>query len=247
MSILNTIFGTKPAAPATPAQQQGAEVPQQQGNIPAAPTVASNPNNPTAPVTPAPTEAENNDPLAGFKNLWDNEPKTGNEGETEPAPLTAEQLQKAMANANFSSGITPEMMQAISAGGDEATQAFQNAMNNVAKQVMVQATLVNNKLTEKAVADAIAKQQALIPDLVRKQATTAHVNDTNPLFSNPAIKPVVEATQSQLLAKFPNATPAEITKMTQDYISAMGKAFMPQQTVNDNGAGETDWDKFLQS
>lgn len=257
MNILQSIFGNnapqQPAAPATPAvdpsQQQQQAVPPQQGNIPATPAVVTDPNNPTAPVTPPATEAVPENPLDSYKALWDTPPvDKDNPAPAEPQPLTAEQLQQAVSKANFSNSITPETLQAISAGGEDATTAFASAMNEVAKQVMVQATLVNNKLTEKAVADAVAKQQATIPDLLRQQAAATHAKDTNPIFNNPAIKPIVEATQSQLLQKFPNATPAELTKMTQDYITAMGSAFAPQEAVNNNsGTGEVDWDAFLKS
>lgn len=259
MSILSAIFGnnqqpaapaaTNPAPAADPSQQQQAAVPTQQGNIPAAPTVTVDPNNPAAPVTPAPVENKVESPLDGFKNLWDTAPVDPNNPEpAKPQPLTAEQVQKAVAGANFSNAITPETLAAITAGGEDATAAFSTAMNEVAKQVMVQATMVNNKLTEKAVNEAVTTQQAKLPELLRQQAASNHLKETNPLFDNPAIKPVIEATQSQLLQKFPNATHAELTKMTQDYINAMGNAFAPQDTVNNNSSSaEPDWDAFLNS
>jgi hypothetical protein len=65
------------------------------------------------------------------------------------------------------------------------------------------------------------------------------------LFSNPAIKPVIDATQAQLLQKYPDATQAELTKMTQEYIVAMGAAFNPQTPASDLPAGEEDWSKFV--
>ena len=214
------------------------------GNIPpptdpAAPGQGVVPASAVAPAVPKQPES----PLDTFKVLW--EPVPVDPNSSTPAAsqeLTAEQVQTAVAKANFSQAITPEQLQAISQGGDAAQAAFSAAMNAVAQQVMVQSTMVNSKLTEKAVAAALARQSSEIPQMLRRQASTAHLNDTSALFSNPAIQPVVQATQQQLLQKFPQATPAEITQMTQDYIKAMGEQFAPKPVSDPN---VTDWSTFL--
>jgi hypothetical protein len=228
-----------PGVPGAPAPAQV-----QPGNIPA-------PADPAAPgqgVVPAsaanaaavPREPES--PLDTFKDLWEPVPiDPANPVPAAPQPLTAEQVQAAVAKANFAGAVTPDQMAAINQGGEAAQVAMAAMMNSVAQQVMVQATMVNNKLTEKAVATALEAQKAEIPGMLRKQQSTSHLNDTSALFSNPAIKPVVEATQAQLLQKFPNATPAEITTMTQDYIQAMGEQFAPPPPSNPN---EQDWSTF---
>jgi hypothetical protein len=148
-----------------------------------------------------------------------------------------------MAGANFAPQITAEQQAAITAGGEGAQEAFNAALNSVAQQVMTQATLVGNKLGEKQIQAAIEKHMATIPELLRTQGSTEHLRTTNPIFENPAVKPVVEATQAQLLQKFPNATHAEITTMTQDYILAMGESFAPPGPTTPDG--EQDWNAFL--
>lgn len=212
--------------------------PVQPGNLPPDAGV-TDPNNPHIPPQPAEPES----PLDKFSELWEPVVTDPNAPTPEvPTELKAEDVQKAVAKANFTQAVTPEQMQAIAAGGEEAQKAFGEAMNAVAQQVMVQATLVSNKLTDKAVTTALEKQQAEMPSLLREQATTAHFSDTNPIFDNPAIKPVVESTKQQLLQKYPNATPTEITQMTKDYILAMGEAFAPAPETPE---GEQDWNKFL--
>ena len=62
----------------------------------------------------------------------------------------------------------------------------------------------------------------------------------NPIFSNPAVAPIIEATTSQLQTKYPDASPAELTQMAQDYVLAMSQAFNPE-TPPETPAGETDW------
>jgi hypothetical protein len=238
--IFTNTQGTN-AAQAPPQQQVNG----QPGNIPppSDPAMAGQGVVPqsaaVAPVAPQVPDS----PLDTFKDLWEPVPVDPNSS-TPPvsAPLTAEQVQEAVSKANFAGQITPEQMNSISAGGVEAQQAFTEAMNSVAQQVMVQSTMVSNRLTEKAVAEALDKQTASIPQMLRKQASTAHLNDTSEIFSNPAIQPVVQATQAQLLQKFPHATPAEITTMTQDFIQAMGEQFAPKPVANPN---DTDWSSFL--
>lgn len=254
MGIFDTIFGTnQPAPESAPTQQiqQPAPVPGQPtppGNIPT-PQVVVDPNNPTAPVvpvTPVVPEQIDESPLAEFSSLWDTKPTV--EDPNAPAaavPLTAEAVQKVVAKTDFSKVITPESMAAITAGGEGAAEAFAQAMNAVAQQVMVQSTMVGNKLTEQAVTKAREDFAASLPELLRKQASTDHLRSANPLFTNPAVKPVMEAVQSQLLHKFPNATNAEITSMSEKYIMAMGEQFAPKEVINDNSAAGTDWDKFM--
>lgn len=219
----------------------------QPGNMPDPATLA---NGTTAPTTaPAPGSAEPNtpaDPLAPFADMWKSEPAAPGEQPT-GLGLTQEAVQGIVSKTDFSKVISPEALVNIAQGGEAAQAAFAQAMNQVAQHVMVQSTMVNNKLSEQQIERAIQAQLSKLPQTLRQQSSSDHLKSTNPLFSNPAIKPVVEATHAQILQKFPNATHAEVTKMTQDYILAMGAAFAPPQVVNDNsGEGNTDWSKFLE-
>jgi len=238
MSIFTSIFGK---AAETPAHQP--VVPVQPGNV-NPPTVAVDPNNPTVPLV-APVVEKDNSPLAEFGKLWDDEPKNkGDDAATLPVALTAENLQKVMAKTDFSKAVTPEQMEAITAGGEGATTALMQVMNSTVQAAMVQSTLINNKLTEKAVATARQEATDSIPALLRNQAAADHAKNSNPIFKNPAVTPVIEATQQQLLQKFPEATPAEITEMTQKYILAMGEAFTPTPAVSESDATGQDWTMF---
>lgn len=248
MSILD-IFRTPPApavpaTPAVPAQQAPAApagTPAPPGNIPDQQVVATPGNG----VVPVPQKDES--PLAEFNTLWDTDPNKGDDAPAAPTPLDPEAVRKAVAKTDFSNVVTPDHLTAIAAGGEEAQAAFAQAMNAVAQQVMVQSTMVNNKLTEQAVERAIQSHTAGLPEMLRSQAASDHLKTANPLFSNPAVKPVIEATQTALLQKFPNATAAELTEMTQNYIVAMGESFAPAVVVNDGGLQETDWEAYLTS
>lgn len=259
MSIFDNVKAAFTGEPA-PQQQQVAPkpgdappplvpaVPDNQGNIPAAPTVVAEPGNVTAPITPAPAPQDDS-PLAQFAKLWEPVPvdKDAPKPPASPTQMNVEDLQKVVAKVDFSQHITPENLTAITEGGEGAAAAFTEALNAVARQVLVQSTLVNNKVTEQAVAAATKAAEDNIPALLRSQSTSASLKDSNPLFTNPAIKPVIEATQTQLLAKFPNATPAEINKMTEEFVLGMGEHFAPKVTPASDGSSSTDFSNFLET
>ena len=150
---LANMFNSAPAAPeVAPAQ------PANQGNIPGAPTVATDPNNPNAPAAAAalpevPAVAGMDSPdssLESFANLWDAVPKK--EGApTAPDTLDPAKLQEVIGKANLAATMTPQQIEAISAGGEGAVTAFNESMNTGLQQVMLQSTLASNKMIEQAV------------------------------------------------------------------------------------------------
>ncbi len=251
MSIFD-IFKTQPAPqqPAQPAPTQQAAPapgPAQPGNIP--PNVDPNaaPAQPVTPVEGQPVQTPDS-PMAEFATLWDTPTIDPNAvTPAEPVQLTAEAVQKVVASANFASSITPETMTAIAAGGEEGQKAFVAAINAATQQAVTQSIMASNKLNEKAITEALAKQEATLPDMLRNQATSSHLQDLNPLFSNPAVKPVIDATRQQLLQKFPGDTPAQTAEKLQNFIVAMGAQFAPKEVVNSNSAQEPDWEAFLKA
>lgn len=246
LQTVSNIFNPQPAQPVAPATP---------GNIPASPSVSSAPattgSDPNGVVpgtaTQAPAAPKDNSPLAPFADLWQN--TTNKSGESiDPnasLKLNPEDVMKAAAKIDFSGTFTPENLDAISAGGEGAQRAFVESLTAVARQVLTQSTLVNSQLANEAIVRAIAATEAKIPALLRDASASDHLNTTNPIFQNPAIQPVVEATKQQLLGKYPNATPAQITEMTRDYIMAMGEAFAPKPV--DINKGSTNWEAFLQN
>jgi len=248
MSILDMFRSTpqqtsQQQAPAAPAPQ----VPATPGNIP---DQASNPAQSTqataangvVPVTP-----KDDSPLAQFNTLWDTKATDSNTPNA-PAALNQADIATAVSKIDFTSFMTPDNLAAISAGGEGATQALQAALNTLAQNVLTQSTMVNNKLAEKNIADAQAALEARLPAMLRSQTAAAHLKDKNPLFSNPAVKPVIEATQAALLRQYPQATPAEITEMTNNYIVSMGAAFAPQPVINNaDQADNVDWEAFMKA
>lgn len=272
MGIMDTIFGQVPVAPATPAAVvpvvPGVSPTPAIPATPATPPAAAAPtldavvpgitplsDGKTAPngVVPDPkaTPAEGpnlpKSPLDQYKELWENPKQDPDAPEPKPANnlLDPNKLKEIVSKTTLTPNLTPEQVKAISEGGEGAVAAMQEAMNSTAQQTMVQSTLIANKLITDAVKRASEAQKAEISDLVRQSATTNSLVESNPIFSDPAVKPMVDAAQSQLSIKYPNATPSEITKMTQDYILAMSTAFNPNKAVDQEKVpAAEDWTNF---
>lgn len=179
-------------------------------------------------------------PIDQYAELWHTEPvKPGDEPKLPPT-LDAAKLQEKVASIDFSSVLTPEMVTAVTAGGEGATEAFVKALNSVAQNVMVQSTLVNNKLIEQAVERTKAETLASIPNLIKSQNLANNLSENNPLFDNPAIKPMIELATKQFEIKFPTATAPELTKMAQNYVLEMAKFLTPEQQKSGNPLGEVE-------
>ena len=253
MSLFNMFSSNDPApaaaptaTPVAPTAAPATPVAAEPGSIPAA--VDPNALPPTGTPTVAPVaEPVDDSPLAAFNTLWDTDPN-----KAEPAApvqsLDPTKLKETIAKSDFSSVISQENLAAIQAGGDEATGALTSSMNEVAQLVMNQSLLASNKMIEQAVDQVNSAWEAKLPELLRKQSLNDNLVSADPLFKNPAIKPIMEATQQQLASKYPDATVAELQTMTQDYIKAMGEAFSPKPVTPANSAeASTDWDKFMLS
>lgn len=247
MNILSTLFGG-PTPPAPVAA--GAATPVTPGNLPdgsAAPAAATpgtdaNGMVPATVVTPETPDS----PLDQFKDMW--EPVTTPEGQvTAPAQLDPAKLQEIISKADFTQTLSSENLSLIAAGGEGAQAAFIDSLNTVARQVLMQSTMANNKMTEQAVATALASQTATLPELIRSQTTSNNLQKANPLFSNPAVKPVIEAVQAQLAIKNPTATADQLTEMAQNFVSVMGESFAPKPVTSatEQASQNVDWDKFL--
>ena len=225
--------------------QKPAATPASPGQLPTDPPAMHNTDSNLAGSVPAatPAPAEPPSPLDAYKNLWDSVPTDPNA----PAgnqPLDPAKLREAIGKADFSQSINPESLAAISQGGEAAQAAFISAMNTVAQNVMTQATLASNEITNRRVEEATAAMTASIPELLRKQALNTNLREANPLFSNPAVKPVIDAVQSQLAATNPNATPSELATMAQSFVTVMGEAFSPKP-AKPTTPDSQNWDKFV--
>lgn len=264
MSIMDKLFGAFQA----PQQQQPSQAQQQQapnpnapalpGNIPAVNNNPASPNNPTAPA--AAVAATGNTPNNGaaapepqgldkFTDLWNLTDAQKPQAHESPfANVTPEALQKIAGQTDFSKVVTPEMMTAISAGGEQAAAAMIQAMNAVAQQTYAQSAEASIKLINKAVETNREQLLSELPTLVKQQNVTDNLRTKNPIFNHPAAKPMLETLQQQLQLKNPTATAEQIRSQAEEFLIGFAQSANPQQQQqqqqsgpNKSGKGQMDW------
>lgn len=228
-----------PAAPGTPPATNLANTPP---GVEPVQTPGTAPNGvvpDNVPETPA-------SPLDQWQDIWQTDPNAAPPaGNFVPEKLDAPKLQEVMSKVDLKTAVTPENLAAIQAGGEGATEALMNSMNSIAQSTLVQSALVTNKMVEQAVQKTQEAMMKQIPDLIKKQGLTNALNETNKIYSNPAVAPVIDAVKSQLATKFPEATTQELTQKAQDFVTAMGAAVTPAAPAPAANPNETNWADFL--
>lgn len=253
MDVFSGVFGGGASANQND-QQQAQPGAGQPGNIPpntpatGETTTGAAPNGTIPPNTNAVPAGEKT-PLDDFADLWKNEtPAEGAKPAGVFAGVDPKKFMEAAGKIDFAKVVTPEQLQKISQGGEDAQKAFALAMNSVAQHVYAQSSFASTKMIDAALAKAKEGFMADLPKHIKKQQVNDSLRQENPIFSNPAVQPIISAMEAQLTVKYPNASASEITTMAKQYIEAVGTSFAPKpkETAADKKAAkETDWSTFL--
>jgi hypothetical protein len=250
----NLVGGGTPAPAVAPGANAGQSQP---GNIPvnapntgtAGANAAANgvlPGNQDANPKPVAT------PLDQFSDLWNNAPTDPNApanpgifGDVDP-----KRFMEAAGKIDFTKVVTPDQLQAISAGGEGAMASFAAALNAVAQSTYAQSAYASTKIVEQALARSKDSFLAELPQHIKQQTVKENLRADNPIFSNPAVQPVISALEAQLTVKYPSASAGEITTMAKQYVDALGTSFAPKPAAPTQANGkpvreETDWSAFL--
>lgn len=242
-AVQSSVVATAASAESTAAPQPAgdAKLANAQPGVTAVQTAGTAPNG----VIPDNVNTEGS-PLDQFKDMWETDPNVKAPVEFKPESLDPTKLQEVMGKVDLTKVITQENLSLIEAGGEGATKALIESMNAVSQQTMMQSTLVANKMIEDSVTKAIESVTAKIPALLKEQNLSNSLKEQNPIYSNPAVKPVIDAVKSQLSVKFPDATTSDLTSMAQDFVKAMSTSLAPVIPVKpgDESTGEYSWEGF---
>ncbi len=241
MSIFDMFRSSPPSA--TPAPDNIAA----NTTVPSAATTVPDGSGPAA--IPAAGEGEKS-PLANYEKLWqadDNKTKA-------PASLVpnmAADPAKVMAAAgtiDFTSNLPPELLDKAKQGDSAALVSI---INHTAQSAYGQAALSTAKIVEAALKkqeDAFHSQ--VMPEILRRHAISEGAS--NPVFSNPAVAPLVKSVTDQLARKYPDASPAEINRRTEEYLTEFASAIAPNATSGKAGGkpqvtppSDTDWSAYF--
>ena len=186
--------------------------------------------------------------LDKHKDLW--QPSTTEQ--TEVPPLFAvdqSKLMEAAGKLDFTKLVKPEQLQAIARGGDEAAQAFLQAINAVGQAGFANALSANTKLIEQALERKEAEFEARIPGAIKSFNIESSLS-SDPVLKHPAARPVVGAIAKAMAAKNPDATPGELQEAALNLLREIAgegketKAAAVQQQQREK-AGTFDWDNWI--
>jgi hypothetical protein len=255
---LMTLFGGRsrtPAPAATPAvADQATQTAQlasagQNGTVPSGTTPQSTGNPPAIP----PAAQGDQSPLANFADLWKADP---NISQTTPTivpnfNLDSKGLLDAASKVNFMQSISPELITKASSG-DAA--ALGEVINRAVQIGFANSTAATGELVKQALSGAEKTITSdFIPTAVRNQAVQAAMLDQNPIFSDPAVQPMLALLQPQLQRKYPTASAEEIAAYAKQYLMGVTTKISgtnPQQPQSGNQSPlakqDTDWTKFFE-
>jgi len=238
MGIMDTLFGSSKAAEPAGGTQQTA---------PAATTTATQTQG-TDPATQQQAATTPNSPLDQFSAAWQNDDtkkaaeQVGIFGDVNPKDIA-----DAASKVNFLSQVSKEDIQAVQAGGEDATKALAAILQKVTQAGYAQSALASTKLIDQAAAQLEQKLLGKMPEQVRRSMVDTTLQEQEAAFSHPAVAPVVDLVKNQLLQKYPTATAAEISKMATSYFTeALVPALTKQPAPSASQTAEDfDWAGFL--
>lgn len=242
MSIMDKIFGAKPAA--TPAPQAAATP----GNIPEPNNNPALNGNPTVPAASMADPATPVNPLDQFKDMFAVDPNAKPVVKEPLFNVDPAKLQAAAKGNDFTKVITPEMMAAIAGGGDAAVAATLAAMNAMSQKSFGDSAMATTKIVEQALAKQQAAFEKMMPNLIKNQNLSDNLRNSSPIFNHPAAAPILDMFKNQVALKYPNSTAAEQAEMAQGYVKAFAEAANPAAPTpaQKAAANETDWGSFLE-
>lgn len=171
-------------------------------------------------------------PLDQFSTLWETNPDDKKSAEFVPETLDLDKLKEIISKQDLTTSIPQELQSKINAGGEEANAAMLKIINHIAQQTMMQSTLAANKMLEVNSNKLVQAMMAKLPSLIKDHNVNNNLQEQNPLYSNPAVAPIIDAVRSQLTTKYPNATPKQLTEMANNFIDVLATSFKPN-TPND--------------
>ena len=117
-------------------------------------------------------------------------------------------------------------------------------MNDVSQRAYAQSSFAATQIAETALRRYNEGLDSRLPSKIRSHQTAQTIREANPALQHPAAAPILEAMQSQLAVKYPNATVSELNQMATQYLNAFATSATPKpkETVS----ASEDWDKFFQ-
>jgi hypothetical protein len=149
---------------------------------------------------------------------------------------------------DFLSSVNPDLV-TKALGGDPA--AFADVINSAVRQAVVGITVNQGQLLNSALAENNQRITSSLPNQL-KQVQLNEVGSDNPVFSHPAVAPLVTALKQTAYQKNPNASVGEVNQLVNNYLSGLAVAMqdaspeaVKQKQQAAKTAGEQDWSSLF--
>lgn len=191
-------------------------------------------------------------PLVNYKDLFVNDPAKPDVGIPNPMPsfsLDPTKISATAAAIDFTKDISSEEVKAMYPHMEES------AARKVLNKIGAKSFETNFTVGAQTMEGAMARQtkdftEKTIPEVIRRQQA-AQLSEDQPLKNDPATSAVFNLLETQFSNKYPQASPAQIAKHTQDYFSGMMSAAAKGQgkqmvDIPKPRQEAVDWDDFIQ-
>lgn len=173
----------------------------------------------------------------------------------QPDPIFAKlpdgEIQKIASQQNFLEGIDPKILATIESGGQDGVRATLKLVQQVGANSYAKSAESIPALIEAALAKERENTAATVPGLIRSATSASTLAASLPqLMSDPSLVPVANAVRMQVEAKHPNASPAEVSQLTQEYFMHLssklgGTSETPEAKAKAKTDQGTDWENFF--
>ena len=235
MGIMD-LFKPQTTTPSTQPNQPGATTPPAKTDLSANPPAAG-------PDGKMPgTDPNNQNPLDVYSKMFDN--ANNNSDIQAPAfKIDPKVLSEVSGKMDFTKGINGEVLQKATSGD---VNALLDIIKTVGQNSYRAAIEHNTALTDTFLTTRGDFEKKSLERGVKSQLTASELSNA-PNYNHPVVKAELNRIANQFAAANPDASPQEVAKAAQKYISDLQSALNPEAKKGSSEEGEMDWSKYLGS
>ena len=188
------------------------------------------------------TDPNNQNPLDVYSKMFDN----ANNSSDIQAPtfkIDPKVLSDVSSKMDFTKGINGEVLQKATSGD---VNALLDIIKTVGQNSYRAAIEHNTALTDTFLNTRGEFEKKSLERGVKSQLTASELSNA-PNYNHPVVKAELNRIASQFAAANPDASPQEVAKAAQKYISDLQAALNPETKKGSSEEEEMDWSKYLGS
>jgi hypothetical protein len=190
-----------------------------------------------------PTKTSN--PLDNFTEMWKNDPNATPQSDPLSQPLfntDPAKIREAASKIDFIGQVPQDVLQKATSGD---MQAFMQVINFVAQKSLATSAELATATAEQGAVKNNERWNSVLPDRI-KQLQLAQQRSDNPVLQHPAAQPILQMAKQQAQMKNPNASPAEIQTLAENYLIQFASTLTakPAEQGTPASGGGTDWETW---